>query len=247
MNKHILAAAVATSIPASAGAAPSVAPDYMQRAAPALAEYTNNVLFGDIWERDELSKRDRSVVTLSALVSTGKSAQLRPHIERALDNGVTPEEIGGLITHLAFYSGWPNAVSAVEIADEVFRDREIAQSALQPARTELLSPPANDGQRAAGVEKSMTPLSPTLAEMTNGVLFQDLWLRQDIKPRDRSLVTIIALAAGGDADQLGFHLQRGIENGLTRPELGAAMAHLAFYAGWPKAFSGANAIGDLDD
>ncbi|MCJ1959308.1 carboxymuconolactone decarboxylase family protein [Novosphingobium mangrovi (ex Hu et al. 2023)] len=245
MNKHILAAAAAVAMPGAASAAESVAPDYMQRAAPALARYTDNVLFGDVWKREELSPRDRSVVTLSVLVSTGKSAQIRPHLERALDNGVTPTEIGGLITQLAFYSGWPNAFSAVQIADEVFQERGIDASAIQPATTPLNDKPANDGQRESAVNNGVGQIAPTLGEMTNEVLFNELWLRQDLAARDRSLVTIVALTASGDADQLGFHLQRGIENGLTKAELGAAMGHLAFYAGWPKAFSGATALGKL--
>ncbi|WP_228727292.1 carboxymuconolactone decarboxylase family protein [Novosphingobium aureum] len=244
MNKSLLAAAAAAALPGAASAE-SVAPDYMQRASPALARYTDDVLFGDLWKRDELSPRDRSMVTLSVLVGTGKSAQIRPHLERALDNGVTPVEIGGLITQLAFYSGWPNAVSAVKIADEVFTERGIEASAIQPATTELNAKPANDGERENAVKNGVGKIAPTLAEMTNEVLFDELWLRQDLAPRDRSLVTIVALTAGGDADQLGFHLQRGIENGLTREELGAAMGHLAFYAGWPKAFSGATALGKL--
>ncbi len=77
------------------------------------------------------------------------------------------------------------------------------------------------------------------------VLFGDLWRRSDLSPRDRSLVTIVALTANGDAEQLGFHLQRGLENGLNDAQLGEAMAHLAFYAGWPTAFSGTAAITKL--
>lgn len=231
---------------ANAQQAQPSAPETMRRVAPALADYTDRVLFGDVWQRPALSARDRSLVTVSALIATGKAAQLRTHLALALDNGVTPAEIGGAITHLAFYSGWPNAVSAVEVADEVFEQRDIPPSALQPLRTAQSPVPASDPERAAGVDTNMGPVSPSLAELTNGILFDDLWRRQDLALRDRSLVTIIALAASSDADQLGFHLRRGLENGLTRPVLGEAMAHLAFYAGWPKAFSGANALRDLD-
>jgi alkylhydroperoxidase/carboxymuconolactone decarboxylase family protein YurZ len=88
-------------------------------------------------------------------------------------------------------------------------------------------------------------VSPSLAQL-NGPLFQGLWRPQDLTPRDRSPVTIVALTAKGDADQLGFHLKRGIENGLTHGQLGETMAHLAFYAGWTKAISGTTAIAKLD-
>jgi 4-carboxymuconolactone decarboxylase len=92
--------------------------------APKLAELTDDVLFGDVWERPELSKRDRSVVTVSALIALGRSQQLPFHLKRALDNGVTQTELVEIITHLAFYSGWPTAMSAVHIAKEVFAERK---------------------------------------------------------------------------------------------------------------------------
>src|SRR5438093_9148393 len=87
--------------------------------APKLAQLTDDVLFGDVWERPQLSKRDRSLVTCAALVATGKSEQLNFHFPRALENGVTQEELVELITHLAFYTGWPNAMSAIARAKEL--------------------------------------------------------------------------------------------------------------------------------
>lgn len=78
-----------------------------------LAEISEDVLFGDIWERPELSKRDRSLITCAALVALGKTEQMDFHFPRALENGVTREELVELVTHLAFYAGWPNAMSAV--------------------------------------------------------------------------------------------------------------------------------------
>ncbi len=88
--------------------------------APHLAELTANVLFGDVWERPALSKRDRSLITVAALTALYRTEQLRAHIRRALENGVTKEEIGEIITHIAFYSGWPTAVNAAQVAREVF-------------------------------------------------------------------------------------------------------------------------------
>jgi 4-carboxymuconolactone decarboxylase len=87
--------------------------------APKLAELTEDVLFGDIWERPQLSKRDRSLVTCAALVATGKTEQMSFHFPRAIENGVTEEELIEMITHLAFYAGWPNAMSAVTKAKEL--------------------------------------------------------------------------------------------------------------------------------
>ena len=88
--------------------------------APKLAELTDNVLFGDVWARPQLSRRDRSLVTVSALVAMNRPDQLRSHLALARRNGLTREELIEAITHLAFYSGWPNAVGAVTIAKEVF-------------------------------------------------------------------------------------------------------------------------------
>ena len=91
---------------------------------PKLGELTDKVVFGDVWERPGLSKRDRSLITVAALVALYRPDQLRGHLWRALDNGVTREELIELITHLAIYSGWPNAGTAALIAKEVFAERK---------------------------------------------------------------------------------------------------------------------------
>ncbi len=88
--------------------------------APKLVELTDRVLFGDVWERQQLSKRDRSLVTVTALIALNRPDQLRFHLNKALENGLKKEELIEVITHLAFYSGWPNAMSAIMIAKEVF-------------------------------------------------------------------------------------------------------------------------------
>ena len=90
---------------------------------PKLVDLTEKVLFGDVWERPGLSKRDRSLITCAALVALQRPDQLRIHMQRALDNGVTKDELSELITHLAFYSGWPTAVTAAGIAAEIFDKR----------------------------------------------------------------------------------------------------------------------------
>lgn len=89
--------------------------------APKMAELTDEVLYGDIWERPQLSKRDRSLVTVTALIALNRPDQLRSHLNIARQNGVTEEELVETITHMAFYSGWPSAVSALAVAKEVFQ------------------------------------------------------------------------------------------------------------------------------
>ncbi len=87
---------------------------------PKLVQLTDDVLFGDVWERPGLSKRDRSLVTVTALIAGGHTEQLPFHLNRAKENGVKQAELIETITHLAFYSGWPRAMSAIKIAKEVF-------------------------------------------------------------------------------------------------------------------------------
>jgi 4-carboxymuconolactone decarboxylase len=95
--------------------------DSISDVAPRLAELTKQVLFGDIWERPALSKRDRSLITIATLVALNRTEQLPSHLQRALKNGVTQEEIFEVITHLAFYSGWPTAMSAAHLAKNVLK------------------------------------------------------------------------------------------------------------------------------
>ena len=89
--------------------------------APKLAQLTDDVLFGDVWERAELSPRDRSLVTVAALIANGNTEQLTGHLGRAKQNGLSETELAEVIIHLAFYAGWPRAMSAVKVAREVFK------------------------------------------------------------------------------------------------------------------------------
>ena len=99
-----------------AKAPPSAKRDRIKDFVPALVDYTNEVVYGDLWERPGLSKRDRSLITVAALIATYRPEQLETHLGRALNNGVTKEEISEIITHLAFYAGWPAAMSAAQLA-----------------------------------------------------------------------------------------------------------------------------------
>jgi 4-carboxymuconolactone decarboxylase len=92
-------------------------------------------------------------------------------------------------------------------------------------------------KQVGGGRRSIGDIAPKLAALTDDVLFDDVWNRSDLAARDRSLITVAALVAGGDADQLRFHLGRARDNGVTETELIEAITHLAFYAGWPKAMT----------
>ncbi len=108
----------------SVPAAASSARNEVRAVVPKLIELSEKVLYADVWERSGLSKRDRSLITVAALTALYRSDQLKGHIERALANGVTREEIGEVITHMAFYAGWPTAMTAARIAKGVFEEKK---------------------------------------------------------------------------------------------------------------------------
>ena len=103
--------------------ASSPARDAVRPIAPKLAEIADELIYGEVWERPQLSKRDRSLIAVSCLISLGRERQLVGHLERALANGVTKEELSEVITHLAFYAGWPAAMTAALVAKEVFEKK----------------------------------------------------------------------------------------------------------------------------
>jgi 4-carboxymuconolactone decarboxylase len=206
--------------------------------APALEAYRQSRLFGDVWKRPDLAPRDRSIVTLAAMIARNQTIELPLHFNLALDNGVKPREISEIITHLAFYSGWANAMSAVAVAKEVFAARNIGADQL-PAVSVASLPidEAGEAKRVTSVEAQFGTFFPGVVQYTTDVLFRDLWLRPDLAPRDRSLVTLSALIANGQTAQLTPHLNRAMDNGLTQTEASEAITQLAFYVGWPNVFS----------
>ena len=108
----------------TAGAAqPSSAREAVRNVVPALIGYTEKVLFGDVWERPGLSKRDRSLITVATLIALGREKQLTGHLERALNNGLSKSELSEVITHLAFYAGWPAAMTGALVAKDVFEEK----------------------------------------------------------------------------------------------------------------------------
>ena len=177
-------------------------------------------------------------MTLAALVARNQTNAQPYYVNVALDNGVTPRELSEIITHLAFYSGWPNAMAAVAAAKDIFAQRGVGSDQL-PAPSPQLLPleAAAEADRAARVEQQMGAIMPGLVQYTTEALFHDLWRRPDLAPRDRSLVTVSALIASGQSAQIPFHLNRAMDNGLTETEAAEVITHLAFYAGWPNAMS----------
>jgi len=151
---------------------------------------------------------------------------------------VTPRELSETITHLAFYSGWSNAMAAVAVTRDIFAQHRIGPDQLPAASPQLM--PLNEqaeATRVTSVQRLLGTAAPGLDQYTTDPLFKDVWLRPDLSPRDRSLVTITSLMASGQVAQLAGHLNRALDNGLTQEQAGEVVTQIAFYAGWPNAFS----------
>ena len=135
-------------------------------------------------------------------------------------------------------------------AKEVFAERKIGADQLPPASPALL--PLNkdaEAKLATAVEQQFGNVAAGIVQYTTDVLFRDLWLRPDLAPRDRSLVTVSALIASGQVAQIPYHLHlnRAMDNGLTQAQAAEVVTHLAFYAGWPNAFSALPAVKDVSE
>ena len=212
--------------------------DDVRAVSPALARYTEGPLLGEVWKRPGLSPRDRSLVTLAALVARNQTIELPYQLDLALDHGVKASEISELITHLAFYAGWANATAAIVPTKALFEKRGVDPTGLPAAKVPLLPiDEAAEAERAKRVGENFAEVAPGVVQYTTDILFRDLWLRPGLAPRDRSLVTVSALVANGQVAQVPFHLNRAMDNGLTKPEVSEVMTQLAFYAGWPNVMS----------
>lgn len=206
---------------------------------PALEQATYEQVLGRVWQNDQLSARDRGLATVAALVARGQTASLGEYVERALDSGVKPAEISETLYHLAYYAGWQNAQEAAPVVARVFAARGIDQSTMPPANPDEMLPldEEAEAQRQKTVQQNYGGVSQGVVDDTTDLVFQDLWLRPALAPRDRSLVTVAALIASGHTAQIGFHLNRAMDNGFTQAEASGLLHHLAFYAGWPNVFS----------
>jgi 4-carboxymuconolactone decarboxylase len=213
-------------------------PDQVRSVAPALEQYTQDRLYGAVWSRPGLNRRDRSLITVAALIARGEAPALTYHADQAIENGVKPSEISETITHLAYYSGWGRAMAAIGPVSEVFAKRGIGPDQLPTVNpTPLPLDEKAEAARSTNVGNQFGSVAPGLVQYTTDYLFRDLWLRPGLAPRDRSLVTVAALISSGQVEQITFHLNRAMDNGLTEEQAAEVITHLAFYAGWPNAMS----------
>ena len=147
--------------------------------APALEKYRQETVFGEVWKRPGLSGRDRSIVTLAALVTRIQTVEMPYYLTLAIDNGVKPAEISEIITHLAFYSGWGNAMSAIAVTKDVFAERKDRGRSAYAGFTVVLLPlnEAAEADRSKRVGEQFRVVFPGVVQYTTDVLFRDLWLR----------------------------------------------------------------------
>ena len=211
-----------------AGIPPVPSPD-LYAGSPYLRELRDTLVYGEIWERPYLSKRDRSLVTIAVLQALTR-AELAIHIPRGLDNGLTPEEISEIILHVTFYAGWPTGVQASLAAAAAFEQRGLTLGDLprapEPA-AEITTPGGLGGAYRA---------VPRLGELRNSLLYGDIWERPLLSRRDRSLITVAVNQALYVTNELRLHIDRALDqNGVTPQELSEVVLHVTFYAGWPAA------------
>ena len=195
---------------------------------PYLRELRNDVVYGEIWDRPQLSKRDRSLITIAVLQALARE-ELAIHIPRGLENGLSPEEISEIILHVTFYAGWPTGVQASLTAAEAFGERGLSLGDLPraPRGSEATTPGSLSDAYAA---------VPRLGELRNSLLYGDIWERPLLSKRDRSLVTVAVNQALYATNELRLHINRALdENGVTPQELSEVILHVTFYAGWPAA------------
>lgn len=214
------------------------------------SKYTGEVLVGEVWERPGLSKHDRCIVTISCLIARNQTAGMPTYFTKSLKNGLTPGELSEIITHLGFYSGWPNAMSAVIVAKDVFANNGISSAELpstDPLMLDKNEVLPGDENRAAFIQQNIAPISEGFAKYTNEVLYGKVWLRAGLSSRSRSLATVSAMIAAGDIQFLGMYMGRAVLHGITRQEMGEVLTQLAFYAGWPKIVAASLVVKDVYD
>lgn len=228
----------------------TVTADFVSSVSPSLSKYSTEQLTGEVWERPGLSIHDRCIVSVSCLIARNQTVGMPHYFAKALENGVTPGELSEIITHLAFYSGWPNAFSAVAVAKELFASYGILQAELPSTAPLILDKTQalpGDENREAFIQQNIAPISEGFAKYTNELLYGEVWLRSGLASRSRSLATVSAMIAAGDTQFLGLYMARAVQHGITREEMGEALAQLAFYAGWPKIVSASLVVKEVYD
>lgn len=207
-------------------------------AAPYLGEIRNTYVYADIWERPGLSPRDRSMITVAVNQALYATNELRLHMGRALDNGVTQAEISEIIGHVLWYSGFPTGVNAARVAAEVFEERGLPT---QPPGASSRQPPVDPELEFP----SAYPQTPYLRDLLNQVLYAETWERNELSPRDRSMITVAVGTALYASSEVRYHVGRALDNGVTQEEISEIITHVTFYSGFPTGVNAARVTAEV--
>ena len=228
----------------------------MERRHGALGSYGIDHVLGTLWSRPQLSRRDRSLVVVTFLASIGADLELRIHVAGALNHGLTRTEVREIINQVAGYAGWPMAMQAARIVDEVFAEID-GVDRLAPKEP---APPVDDTDRFEAATDVMGTLfggraSSDPDEARAGIVdalggvgemafdwgFGELWARSELSRRDRSMVTVAILAILGCPHELAVHVPGALNHGCSRDEVEEIMVQLTVYGGFPRAVDGMRA------
>jgi 4-carboxymuconolactone decarboxylase len=233
----------------------------MAKAVGPLGAFGLDHVLGDIWSRPQLGRRDRSLVSVTALVCLGAERELRTHIGGALNHGATADEIEELILHVSAYAGYPRAFDGMRVALALFAERDDVE---MPRERRDAAELDDDARHAGGLVElgNLTGLAPEavpaavepLGEVGRFVvdyLFGQIWSRPELPARDRSLVTLGALITLGKVAELEIHVPGALRNGLSREQIEEVILQLTLYAGYPAAIEAIRAtrriFAGLDD
>ena len=207
-------------------------------AAPYLGQVRNTYVYGDIWERPNLTKRDRSLITVAVNQALYATNELRLHMGRALDNGVTQTELSEVIAHVLWYSGFPTGVNAARVAAEVFAARNLPAI---PPEASPRQPPEESELEFPGAYQ----LSPYLRDVLNQLVYAETWERTELSPRDRSMITVAVSTALYASSEVRYHVGRALDNSVTQDEISEIITHVTFYSGFPTGVNASRIAADV--
>jgi 4-carboxymuconolactone decarboxylase len=228
----------------------------MERRHGALGSFAMDHVLGNLWSRPQLSRRDRSLIVVTFLATIGADAELSTHLQGALNHGLTRDEIREIINQVAGYAGFPRAMHATRLVDELFASIDGVERLPAKAPAESVDDPqrweqATDvmgtlfgGRAATDPAEARAGIVEALGgvgEMAFDWGFGELWPRDELSRRDRSMVTVAILAMLKCVDELAIHVPAALNHGCSREEVEEIMVQLTVYGGFPRAVEGMRA------
>jgi 4-carboxymuconolactone decarboxylase len=242
------------------GADPERVTTGMVRRHGALGSFAMDYVLGDLWCRPQLSRRDRSLIVITYLATLGSTEELAAHVRNGLNHGLSRSEIEEIVLQVAAYAGYPTALPAARVMDSVFRSIDGVERL--PAREPAVQ--KDDATRRADATEVMsklfagrTPSDPVearrnIVEQLGGVgelafdwAFGEVWSRNELARRDRSMVTLAVLAMLGRHDEFRVHVRGALNHGCTAEEVEEIMVQLTVYGGFPRAVEAMRATREI--